>query len=238
MRLLILAALLGASRASWTVPAVTTIQGRCAFWKDSGTLSTRGDEYATFVVDCTSVRPTDVVVYANGLEVMSTDQKVAALLPTIRIRDQSGAVFATAKVEFSSSFLPPFFMTYTLTAPNGTLLARCARVAVWSTVLTFTDAGGETVAVASATGMDNVRAKLCLGATWTVDAARADADTRKAVVALATVSAIQDSHRDSKGRVSGSPCHTVFWVLAIGGPCVVLALVYAGVVWYRRRVLK
>jgi len=121
MRALLLAALLLGVAAGWTVPAQTTIHGRCAFWQDSGTLSSHGDEYASFEVDCTTVRPTDVVVYVNGTEVMSTDQKVAALLTTIRLRDETRTVFATATVELTAAFLPPYFMTYTLTAP---VLAR------------------------------------------------------------------------------------------------------------------
>jgi len=215
----------------WTVPNTTDLTAECSFWRDHGTLGT----YATFEVDCTSMSPSDVFVYANNTLVLRTDQKMASLLTTVRMRDEAGVVFAVATVDVIGGFLPPYFMSYTITDGGGNELATCERVAVWATTLTFSHAGTDLARV-HISGVDTLRGKLCLGARWQVECLPAATQRMcKAVLGLAVVTAVRDGNRNSKGAVSASPCNAVFKALTIGLPLLAVVVLIVVLVHFKRR---
>jgi len=229
----LLLAALSACAASWTVPNTTDITAECAFWRDHGTFSVAGDNYATFEVDCTSLSPSDVFVYANDSVVLHTDQKMTSLLTTVRMRDGAGVVFAISQVNVLGGFFPPYYMTYTITDGGGTELARCERVAVWATTMTFSHAGTDLARV-HISGVDIIRGKLCMGARWHVECLPAASQRMcKAVLGLAVVTAVRDGNRNQKGAVSPSPCNAAYKAMVIGLPLLFVAILCA-VVWYCR----
>ena len=215
--------------STFSIPDRVTIEANsCNLWnKDGEWINTEiSQPFATFHTDCKSVSPSDVFIRdMNDTLVVHTDQKVASVKTTIRLRNGGNDIFGILIEDIIDSILSPTKTVYEFETPDGISWGKSVKQELFATTFTVNTINQDPnylLGSAEISFKNKLTAKyLCDGAKWKVTFPDStDQLQRKAILAGITVKSVRDADRDSDGKVTRSNCNSLYWFLVVGVPII------------------